>query len=57
MNAQRMECVTGGALWIVGYENGVELQGGGSEADAPFDFTLEKRAEGWVAVDYKQEAR
>ena len=55
-NVQRVTCVTDGKIFIVGYENGVELKGGGQEIDAPFDITFEKRAEGWVAVDYRQKA-
>lgn len=55
-NVKRVDCVTGGKIWILGYQNGVELQGGGAESDPPWDFTFEKRAEGWVAVDYRQKA-
>jgi len=54
---KRVVCVTGGKISVVGYQNGVEVQGGSTEADSPIDLTLEKREEGWVLADYKEKAR
>lgn len=56
-DVKRVECITGGKISVVGYQGGVEVQGGSTEADVPIDLTLEKRDEGWVLVDYKEKAR
>ena len=56
-DVKRVACITGGKVSVVGYQNGVEVQGGGAEADSPIDLTLEKREEGWVLADYAEKAR
>lgn len=56
-NVKRVACVTGGKISVVGYQNGVEVQGGGAEADSPIDLTLERREEGWVLADYQEKTR
>ncbi|MCD9096671.1 hypothetical protein [Luteimonas fraxinea] len=56
-NVQRLNCETGGKVSIVGYENGVALQGGGVEIDAPFDLTFDKRADGWALSGYREKSK
>lgn len=53
-DVKRVECITGGTISVMGYQGGVEVQGGGGEADSPVDLTLEKREEGWVLSDFKE---
>jgi len=56
-NVQRLNCETGGKVSIVGFENGVALQGGGAEIDAPFNLTFDKRVDGWALSGYREKSK
>ena len=53
---ERVTCVTGGTLDVVGFQGGAQLKPDAVPVPPVFDFTFEKRNGAWVAVSAQQKS-
>lgn len=51
---ERVTCVTGGTLDMVGFQGGAQLKPNAVPVPPAFDFTFEKRNDAWVPISAKK---